>query len=56
MALSRKRRLDFKSISKYIYYINSSGKVIKEFKCPSWMRLRDKHYQLMLGGPSYFEK
>ena len=54
MGLKRGRRLDFKIICKYIYYINSTGKVIKEFKCPPWMHLRDKHYQVMLGGPGYF--
>lgn len=54
MALKRRTKLDFKLITKYVYYLDSSGRIIKEFECPFDMKLRDRHYQIMLAGPSHF--
>lgn len=54
MASKRRTRLDFKLINKYVYYVDSTGKVVKEFECPFWLKLRDRHHQIMLAGPSHF--
>lgn len=54
MVSKRRAKLDFKLITKYVYYSDSSGRVIKEFECPPDMELRDRHHQIMLAGPNHF--
>ena len=54
MVSKRRAKLDFKLITKYVYYSDSSGRIVKEFECPPDMELRDRHHQIMLAGPNHF--